>query len=321
MYLFFVDKSINIQYAFGCPISGTNQSGFAEAIELAQRADIIFYIGGLDQTIEGEDVDRTSITLPDIQLTLLQELEKVVRKSMNIIIMSGSSLDLTYIRDSPEYGSLMWVGYPGEFGGTAIASVVFGQYNPGGRLPITYYPNSYVDEVSMLDMSMRPSTTSPGRTYKFYTGQPVFEFGSGLSYTTFSYHWYNDTNTLSYSIESLLNNKYDIRGLLIELFRVNVTNTGMMNGDDVVLAYIKAPQNRDADETPPIKQLFGFERINLNAGETKQIFFPLNIETLFTIGRDGSKWIHPGDYDILIGKEKMFTMKLTGHSTLWKRFK
>ena len=236
------------------------------------------------------------------------------------MIMSGSSLDLSYIRDSPDYGSLLWVGYPGEFGGTAIASIIFGQYNPGGRLPITFYPSEYVNGLSMLDMSMRPSSTNPGRTYKFYTGQSVFEFGYGLSYTTFEYQWYNDSNTASYSIESLRNNIEDTRSVLIELFRVNVTNTGSMNGDDVVLAYVKASEIHDADETPPIKQLFGFERVNLNVGETKQIFFPLNIEVLFTIGRDGSKWIHPGKYEILIGHEKMFTIQLTGHSILWQRF-
>ncbi|CAF3013227.1 unnamed protein product [Rotaria sp. Silwood2] len=315
------NKSINIQYAFGCQISGTNQTDFAEAIELARRADFVFYIGGLDQSIEREDLDRISITLPDIQLELLQQLEKVVRSPLNAIIMSGSSLDLSYIRDSPQYGSLIWTGYPGEFGGTAIASVIFGQYNPAGRLPITFYPDSYVNQVSMLDMRMRPSNASPGRTYKFYTGQPVFEFGYGLSYTSFHYYWYNDSNTVSYSIESLLNNKYDKRGVLIELFRVNVTNTGSMNGDDVVLAYIKVPQTLCDDEIPPIKQLFGFERIYLNVGETKQVFFPLNIETLFRIDRDGSKWIHPGEYDVFIGNQHMFTIKLNGSSTLWERFK
>ena len=93
-----------------------------------------------------------------------------------------------YIRDSPQYASLIWAGYPGQSGGSAIATVVFGQYNPGGRLPITFYPASYVDEVSMFDMSMRPSSTNPGRTYKFYTGQPVFEFGFGFHIQHFLMH-------------------------------------------------------------------------------------------------------------------------------------
>jgi len=93
-----------------------------------------------------------------------------------------------------------------------------------------------------------------------------------------------------------------------------------MNGNDVVLAYIKPPQVLHDNKTPPLKQLFGFERVNLKVGETKQVFFPLNIETLFTIGRDGSKWVHPGEYHILIGNQHMFTIELNGYSTLWQRF-
>jgi beta-glucosidase len=95
----------------------------------------------------------------------------------------------------------------------------------------------------------------------------------------------------------------------------------MMNGDDVVLAYLRPPQVLHEGETPPLKQLFGFERVNLNVGETAQIFFPLNIESILTIGLDGSKWIHPGEYQILVGNEHMFTIQFDGDSTLWERFK
>lgn len=271
--------------------------------------------------IEGEGKDRTIITLPDIQLALIQQLEKVVRSPLNVIMMAGSSLDLSYIRDSPQSGSLLWVGYPGQFGGSAIASVVFGQYNPAGRLPITFYPAAYVNQVSMFDMRMRPSSDNPGRTYKFYTGQAVYEFGSGLSYTTFSHQWYNDSTTASYSIESLMKRQVSVDDVRIDLFRVNVTNTGTMNGDDVVLAYIKPPQVLHEGETPPIKQLFAFERVNLNVGETKQVFFPLAVQSMVRIGRDGSKWLIPGEYQILIGNQKMFAIQLQGSSTLWQRFK
>lgn len=267
-------------------------------------------------------MDRTSIAFPDIQLSLLQQLEKVVRSPIHVIIMSGSSLDLSYIRDSPQYASLLWAGYPGEFGGSAIASVVFGQYNPAARLPITFYPTSYVDQISMFDMRMRPSNVSPGRSYKFYTGQPVFEFGAGLSYTTFSYAWYNDSTLVSYSIDSLMiNHKYNSQDTLLELFRVNVTNTGSMNGDDIVLAYIVPPQVHLHGQTPPIKQLFGFERIHLNVGETKQVFVPLNMKSILSVAQDGSKWFYPGQYSILIGNRRMFAIELNGRSTLWQRFK
>ncbi len=315
-----IGKSIDIQYAFGCNIAGNNDSGFAEAIELARTADIVLYIGGYDQSIEGEGRDRGSIALPDIQLSLIQQLEKVVHSPLHVVIMSGSSIDLSYIRDSSQCASLIWAGYPGQSGGSAIASIVFGQYNPAGRLPITFYPASYVDAVSMFDMSMRPSSTSPGRTYKFYTGQPVFEFGFGLSYTTFSYQWSNDSTSLSYSIQSLMKSNPDKINTLMLSFRVNVTNTGTMDGDDVVLAYVTPPQVLREGQSPPIKQLFGFKRIHLSVNETKQVFFPLNTKALFTIDRDGSKWLHPGHYQILIGSQRMFTIELRGHSALCERF-
>jgi hypothetical protein len=168
--------------------------------------------------------------------------------------MSGGGVDLTYVRDSNECGSLIWMGYARQSGGLALANVILGQYNPGGRLPITYYPALYVDAVSMFDIQMRPSPTNPGRTYKFYTGQPVFEFGYGLSYTTFSYTWYNDSINSIVSIYSLIKNKSNEHKVLLHLYRVNVTNTGSVLGDDVVLAYVTPPQQSLNDPSPPIKR-------------------------------------------------------------------
>ncbi len=233
--------------------------------------------------------------------------------------MSGSSLDLTYLRDSNQCGSLIWMGYAGQSGGLALANVVFGQYNPGGRLPITYYPASYVNAVSMFDMQMRPTPTNPGRTYKFYTGQPVFEFGFGLSYTTFSYSWSNDSTNSIVSIKSLINNKVDDKKVLLHLYRVNVTNTGDVAGNDVVLAYVTPPQKSLNDPSPPIKKLFGFQRVHLDVGQTTQVYFPLNIQSLLTVAHDGSKWLEPGSYRILIGKQHMHTIYLEGKPTLWSK--
>jgi beta-D-xylosidase 4 len=131
---------------------------------LARSADIVFFFGGIDFTIAREGLDRISITLSDIQLSLLQKLEKVSRSPLHVVIMSGSGIDISYVRDSPQCASLLWIGYASQSGGLALATVVFGQYNPGGRLPITIYPASYVDSVSMFDMQMRPSKTNSGRT-------------------------------------------------------------------------------------------------------------------------------------------------------------
>ena len=298
-----------------------DDSGFAAALELARAADIVFFFGGLNQSIETEGRDRNKTGLPPIQFSLLQQLEKVVRSPLHVVIMSGSSLDLSYIRDSNNYGSLIWAGYPGQAGGLAVANVIFGQYNPGGRLPITFYPASYVDAVSMFDMQMRPSPTNPGRTYKFYTGQAVYEFGYGLSYTTFSYSWSNDLSIFSYSIDTLTEHADDVdkRHLLVQQFWVNVTNTGSRAGDDVVLAFITPPKTSLNDPSPPTKQLFGFERVHLNVNATVQIYFPLHVSALLTTGRDGSKWLEPGHYQIKIGQELMHTVELRGKSTLWSR--
>jgi hypothetical protein len=309
--------SINVSFAHGCNINDQDQSGFAEAISLAQGSDVVIFVGGIDEHEESEGHDRTVIELPQIQLALIQQLEKVVRSPLHVVIMSGGGVDLTYVRDSNECGSLIWMGYAGQSGGLALANVMLGQYNPGGRLPITYYPASYVANLSMFDMQMRPSPTNPGRTYKFYTGQPVFEFGYGLSYTTFNYTWYNESSSSVISIRNIMKNKDLGSKLAMESYRVNVTNTGSVLGDDVVLAYVTPPTKSLHDPSPPMKKLFGFERVRLDVGQTTQVFFPLNPDALFTVGSDGSKWLEPGAYRILIGKQHMHTVYLRGTPTRW----
>jgi beta-D-xylosidase 4 len=233
--------------------------------------------------------------------------------------MSGSGLDLSYVRDSNQCGSLIWMGYAGQSGGLALANVILGQYNPGGRLPITFYPASYIDNLSMFDMQMRPSPTNPGRTYKFYTGQPVFQFGHGLSYTTFNYSWYNETAYSTFSIKSLIKNKSDENKVLLHLYRVNVTNTGPVLGDDVVLAYVTPPQQTLSDPSPPIKKLFGFQRVHLDVNQTVQVFFSLNIQSLLTVAHDGSKWLESGSYRIMIGQQHMHTIHLQGKPAKWSQ--
>lgn len=261
------------------------------------------------------------IELPGVQLQLIQELEKVVKSPLHVVVMAGSSLDLTYVRDSNQCASLIWMGYPGQSGGLAIAHVMLGKYNPGGRLPITFYPASYVNAVSMFDMSMRSSPNNPGRTYKFYTGQPVFEFGHGLSYTTFNYSWSSDSSESIISVESLAKeNNDDGKKVLAQIYRVNVTNTGSVLGDDVVLGFITPSNTSSVDPSPPLKQLFGFERIRLDIGQTTQVFFPLNVQSLLRVAHDGSKWLEPGSYHILIGTKHMHTIYLRGKPLKWSSF-
>jgi hypothetical protein len=146
----------------------------------------------------------------------------------------------------------------------------------------------------------------------------VYEFGTGLSYTTFSYSWSNDTTISSFLIVTLLknNNSHETR-VNVRNFRVNVTNTGSTAGDEVVLAFVTPPQQLLSGEIPPIKQLFGFARVHLNMNETTEVFFTFNVGGLLSIARDGSKWLHPGLYHIMIGKQVMHTIELQGKSALW----
>jgi hypothetical protein len=169
---------------------------------------------------------------------------------------------------------------------------------------------------------MRPSTTNPGRTYKFYTGKTIFEFGYGLSYTTFNYNWDNHSNDSIFSIKSLIKNNSNEKKVLLHLYRVNVTNTGDVAGDDVVLAYVTPPNKLINDPSPPIKALFAFQRVHLDVGQTTQVYFPLNIQSLLTIGYDGSKWLEPGSYQIIIGQQQqhMYTLHLQGKPTQWSKF-
>ena len=164
---------------------------------------------------------------------------------------------------------MLWVGYPGQSGGQAIAEVLYGKVNPSGRLPFTMYPADYVNQVSFFNMSMR---VPPGRTYKFYTGEAVYTFGTGLSYTQFTYKWSTlpkgaiGDGPLTLSIQQL--KLSDVN------YEAEVSNTGKIGGATSVLAYITS-------DVPgaPMKQLFSFQKIYLGPGESKKLFFSAGEDT------------------------------------------
>ena len=135
--------------------------------------------------------------------------------------------------------------------------VLFGRYAPAGRLPVTWYPTSYVDAVPMTDQSMRASTSNPGRTYKFYTGTPVFPFGHGLTYSTFSYDIVDAQTASVYHINELAANAKLDDKLTDVAMTVNVTNTGAVVSEVVVLAFVSSNTTFDG-VTPPIKELFDY---------------------------------------------------------------
>jgi len=260
---------------------------------------------GINNDIEAEGNDRTEISLPGMQWSLVSAVEQAAKGPVIIVFLQGGPIDISQARDDPNIAAIVWAGYPGQAGGTAIADVIFGNYNPAGRLPYTVYPADYVNEVSMFDMQMRPSTQppNPGRTYKFYSGESVFNFGDGMSYTTFSYTW----NPAAAAIgTTVLTTQQLLEQHLADddnSYSVTVTNTGNVAGDDVVLCFITFPQAPDY----PIQQLVGFDRVHLAPGASASVFFGVRAVQLASVDFHGDKWVRPGNFSVKIGT------KLNGH--------
>ena len=246
-------------------------------INQAAKADVIIYAGGISASLEGEEMDvdaegfrggdRTTIELPNVQRKLVKAL-KATGKPIVFVNFSGYAMGLQ--PESQICDAILQAWYPGQAGGTAIAEVLFGDYNPAGRLPITFYKkdNQLPD---FEDYNMQ------GRTYRYLNYEPLYPFGHGLSYTTFSY-----------STPFIENGK----------LKVKVTNSGNYNGDEVIQLYIK----RYDDPDGPLKTLRGFQRIHIPAGQTSEVSFPLTSDT-FTWWDKDSNTVHPlqGRYKILVG--------------------
>lgn len=246
-------------------------------INQAAKADVIIYAGGISASLEGEEMDvdaegfrggdRTTIELPNVQRKLVKAL-KATGKPIVFVNFSGCAMGLQ--PESQICDAILQAWYPGQAGGTAIAEVLFGDYNPAGRLPITFYKkdNQLPD---FEDYNMQ------GRTYRYLNYEPLYPFGHGLSYTTFSY-----------STPFIENGK----------LKVKVTNSRNYNGDEVIQLYIK----RYDDPDGPLKTLRGFQRIHIPAGQTSEVSFPLTSDT-FTWWDKDSNTVHPlqGRYKILVG--------------------
>ncbi|KAL7221920.1 hypothetical protein ACSBR1_023795 [Camellia fascicularis] len=132
-------------------------------------------------------VDQLKLTMPRYQELLVIEVAKAAKRPLVLVVMSGSLVDLSFANNT-KVGGILWVGYPRQDGGDAIAQVIFGKFNPGGRSPSSWYPQSYFNKVSMIDMNLREDSprNSLGRTYRFYSNKLMYDFGHGLSYSVFS---------------------------------------------------------------------------------------------------------------------------------------
>ena len=255
--------------------SPPNETLEAEAIAVAQQADVVVMMLGLTARLEGEEMpvqidgfkggDRTRIDLPAPQQRLLEKIVAVGKPTV-LVLLNGSALAVNWAQG--HVPAIMEAWYPGQAGGAAIADVLFGDYNPGGRLPITFYKE-------LTDLPAFENYDMTGRTYRFFKGSALYPFGHGLSYTTFKY---GAVTTSSATLRS---------GTSI-VASVTVTNTGLRTGDEVVQLYATHMRSQVAR---PIRDLRGYRRITLKPGESRTVRFTLDAKSLAYWNAPTRAWV------------------------------
>ncbi|KAK7026859.1 hypothetical protein VNI00_015401 [Paramarasmius palmivorus] len=308
----------DVAFAYGTAINSTDTSGFAAALEAAQNSDVVVFVGGIDTSIEDEQRDRNEITWPGNQLDLIKALAEV-GKPLVVVVMGGGQVDSSWLKGDVRVNSLVWAGLPSQSGGTALLDILTGTQAPAGRLPVTQYPASYVDEVPMNDMSLRPKEgSSPGRTYKWYTGQAVYEFGFGLHYTTFDFAWV-DNSTRSYNIQELTAAGAETSYLdlsILDTFEVQVTNTGDTTSDFVALLFTRT---ETGPAPAPLKELVAYTRVKgIASGQSAVATLGVTLGAIARTDENGNGVLFPGEYELLFdydGKIRQ-TITLTGEEAI-----
>jgi beta-glucosidase len=264
-----------------------------EALAAASAADVVVVFTGLSPTLEGEalrlDVpgfiggDRTAIELPEPQRELLKTLA-TAGKPIVVVQLTGSAIADPWSKANADAVVAAW--YPGQSGGTAIARMLAGDVNPGGRLPVTVYATTR-DLPAYIEYSMK------NRTYRFFTGTPLYPFGHGLSYTRFAYAAVTPAATPAATTVTA--------GQPL-VASVTVTNTGKVAGDEVVQAYLAPVAAQAQGRTTPVlqRQLVGFNRITLRPGESRKVSFTVDPRGMSMVEHDGTRAVVPGKYRLFV---------------------
>ena len=293
-------KTIHLEAGHAYPIriecSQEGSSGIARLVwhepgdkkdytDAVSKADLIIAVLGLAGELEGEEMpinvegfsggDRTSLDLPRAQEELLKDLV-ASGKPVVVVLMNGSALAINWAAEHAK--AILEAWYPGEEGGTAVAEALAGDFSPGGRLPLTFYKS--VDQLPAFD-----DYNMKARTYRYFTGQPLYPFGYGLSYTSFGY------SNLHFDKESLGAND-DLTA------RVDVKNTGTMAGDEVVEVYVTHP----SVEAAPARALAGFKRIRVTPGATEHVQITVTNRQLSVVDGDGTRKVVPGELQVWVGE-------------------
>ena len=260
----------------------TNKSkSIGDILKEISDAEYVVFAGGISPRLEGEEMkvdaygfkggDRTDIQLPQCQRDLIKAISDAGKK---VIFVNCSGSAIALVSETSTCQAIMQAWYPGERGGDAVADVLFGDYNPSGKLPVTFY-RSVDDLPDFLDYTMK------NRTYRYFTGKPLWNFGYGLSYTSFSF-----------GKPSYKNGK----------ITVDVSNTGKLDGDEIVQVYLRHTKDNDG----PIKSLRGFKRVSIKAGETKRVEIDMPKENFETWDASTNTMrVIGGEYDIMVGNSSI----------------
>ncbi|XP_077212735.1 beta-xylosidase/alpha-L-arabinofuranosidase 2-like [Tasmannia lanceolata] len=283
------------------------------AKKAASEADATVLIVGTDQSIEAESLDRIDLHLPGQQELLITAVTNVSKGPVILVIMSGGGMEISFAKKNDLITSILWVGYPGEAGGAAIADVIFGFYNPSGRLPMTWYPQTFVDKVPMTNMNMRPDPTTgyPGRTYRFYTGDTIYSFGDGLSYSSFTHHLAQAPKLVSIPLEEghvCHSQKCKSIELLQDTcqniafdIHLRVKNIGSMHGSQTIFLFSSPPSIHNS----PQKHMLGFEKVYLMSQREEMVSFRVDVcKDLSLVDELGSRKVPLGSHVLHVGSLK-----------------
>lgn len=312
-----------VQYSEGCSMTKNDTSGFAAAAADASNADAAVLVLGLDPSVEYEMRDRTDLLLPGVQAGLVEAVRKSLgpSKPLVLVLMGGGVIDTAPIDSLVD--AVLWVGYPGQSGGTALAQVLYGEVIPSGRSPLTWYPNDYAADssptaVDALDMSMRPGPKIPqvgkgpypphgpnrGRTYRFYPGMVRYPFGYGATFgAEFTYKSLDLSVTHIKSVDvnavvtaaDAVHTRYN--GATLLTATVTVSNVGTVAADHSVLVFASPP--RAGVNGTQLHGLIGFERVrSLAPGASAKVAIPLTAWSLALADEDGLWGTQVGSWNI-----------------------
>jgi len=275
---YFVNRDDEICQLFWQLPGSSNSELFTADKKAAKESDCIVAVMGINKNTEREGLDRKTIDLPAGQVKYLKEIYKENQKIV-VVLIAGSAMAVNWMDEN--IPAIVEAWYPGESGGAAIADVIFGDYNPGGRLPFTFYKS--IDDLPAFD----DYDIYNGRTYMYFEGEPLYPFGYGKSYTTFSY-----ANLVTDKDEYAVDEKI--------IISTDITNTGPVDGDEVVQLYVT---DLESSVKRPLRELKGFKRIHLKKDETKTVTFIVPASELKFWDSAANSWkVEPGKFEIMIGQ-------------------